>query len=223
MKEPFKVWKDIYQVGGPSISARADCCVYLMDADSELVLIDSGAGQSFDGLIQNIKNLDFDLDKLKSIIATHAHIDHVGSLANFKDKFGIEVIAHRLDAKSIETGEGVGAEWYGVTYEPCGIDVKLSEDEGRLEFGKHELRFLRIPGHTPGSIACYLDVGGKRVLFGQDVHGPYNLPRSNPSKAKKSLQKLLDLQADILCEGHSGIYRPKKEVEEYIKTYLESL
>jgi len=34
------------------------------------------------------------------------------------------------------------------------------------------------------------------------------------------LKKLLSLKADILCEGHFGIYQPAEEVERYIKSFL---
>lgn len=156
-------------------------------------------------------------------MVTHSHIDHVGSLTEFKKNFEVEIIAHELDAERIETGKNIGAELYGASYDPCKVDKKLRGENGTLKFGKHEIKFLHIPGHTPGSIGLYLDVGGKRVLFTQDVHGPYSLPGSNPSQAKKSLRKLIDLKADILCEGHYGIYQPKEEVRIYIKRYLNKL
>jgi len=78
---------------------------------------------------------------------------------------------------------------------------------------------IHIPGHTAGGIAVYVDME-KRVLFGQDIHGPYSLPGANRSKAKQSLQKLIDLEADILCEGHFGIYQSKEGVRAYINSYL---
>lgn len=223
MKNPFRVWKDVYQVGGSEISGPGDCSIYLIEVDEESILIDSGVGRSFDKLVRNIENLDLDPRKLKTLIATHNHIDHIGSLAKFKEKFGVEVIAHELDARGIESGRGIGAELYGAEYTPCKVDLKLSKKEEGLKFGKYELRFLHVPGHTPGSIVCYLGIKDKRILFGQDIHGPYNLPGADPIKAKKSLRKLIDLRADILCEGHFGIYRPKGEVEEYIRGYLEGL
>ena len=79
MERPFKVWKDVYIIGSSELSHPYDCCVYLLDAD-DLVLIDSGAGKSFDKLISNVEILGFAPKKLKAIIVTHAHIDHIGSL-----------------------------------------------------------------------------------------------------------------------------------------------
>jgi hypothetical protein len=38
---------------------------------------------------------------------------------------------------------------------------------------------------------------------------------------RRSMEALLDLKADILCEGHFDVYRTKKRVGEYIEDYLE--
>ena len=158
------------------------------------------------------------------MIVTHCHIDHVGSLAKFKQKYGAKIIAHSLDAEAIEMGKGIGAEAYGVAYEPCQVDVKLQGTEQKLVFGEQEFTAIHIPGHTRGSIALYADMGGKRILFGQDIHGPYSaMWGGEPEKAISSLQKLIDLKADILCEGHFGIYQPAGEVKHYIESYLRQL
>jgi glyoxylase-like metal-dependent hydrolase (beta-lactamase superfamily II) len=60
------------------------------------------------------------------------------------------------------------------------------------------------------------------VLFGQDIHGPFNKAfGSDIDLWKESMHKLLALEADILCEGHFGIYQPKEKVRDYIERYLE--
>jgi hypothetical protein len=46
---------------------------------------------------------------------------------------------------------------------------------------------------------------------------------AEPEKAVISLQKLIDLKADILCEGHFGIYQPANEAKSYIEGYLRQL
>jgi glyoxylase-like metal-dependent hydrolase (beta-lactamase superfamily II) len=221
--EPLRIWKDIYLVGDSELSHPYDCCVYLIDA-GDLVLIDSGAGRSFDELVANIGKLGFDPRKLKAVLATHAHIDHIGALHRFQEEYGVRVIAHELDADAIEDGRGTAAEAYGVSYVPCRVGVRLRGLEEVLRFGHHDLNVIHIPGHTPGSVAAYLDIDEKRVLFGQDIHGPY-LPHwgADRAQAKLSLQRLVDLKADILCEGHFGIYQPAGEVERYIQGYMDDL
>ena len=223
MTKPSKVWKDVYMVGGSDISHPYDCSVYLLDA-GDLVLIDSGAGMSFDKLISNIKQLGFDPKKLRTILVTHSHIDHIGSLHRFRKEFGVQIIAHELDADAIEGRGGVAAEAYSVVYTPCHVDLRIKGDEETLKIGKYEPKVIHIPGHTPGSIAAYVDIDKQRVLFGQDIHGPY-YPHwgADPALAKLSLQKLIALKADILCEGHFGIYQPASEVKRYIQQYVDSL
>jgi len=223
MSRPFRIWENIYIIGSSEISHPYDCCVYLIDV-GELVLIDSGAGRSFDRLVDNIMSLELAPEKISTVIVTHRHIDHIGSLAEFRKKYGARIIAHSLDAEAIETGRSTGADAYGVEYEPCQVDVKLEGAEEKLAFGGQAFTALHIPGHTKGSIAIYTDVGGKMVLFGQDIHGPYEaMWGGETDKAIISLQSLADLEADILCEGHFGIYQPAEEVKNYIEGYLRQL
>ena len=61
----------------------------------------------------------------------------------------------------------------------------------------------------------------KKILFGQDLHGPIIPGVSNYDDYQNSLRKILDLNADILCEGHFGIFQPASEVQRYINKYLD--
>jgi glyoxylase-like metal-dependent hydrolase (beta-lactamase superfamily II) len=88
------------------------------------------------------------------------------------------------------------------------------------DFGEQKIVCLHTPSHTPGSICIYMDKDGKRILFGQDLHGPLLEEfGSNIEDYGRSTKKLLDLDADILCEGHFGIYKTKKDVRDYILSY----
>ena len=221
--KPFSVCKDVYALGGPDITNPSDCCIYMIDAGGKLVLIDSGAGESFVQLVANIGSLGFDPQHLEAIIVTHAHIDHIGALAYFQKKYQVKLIAHELDVPAIETGKGTGAEFYGVRYQTCRIDTRINKTEEKLAFGPYQLSIIHIPGHTPGSLAVYVDIE-KRVLFGQDIHGPYLAAwGADIVQARTSLQKLIDARADILCEGHFGIYQPASQVKRYIEGYLHQL
>src|SRR5512136_539581 len=192
--DSLSVARDIYVVGGADLSHPYDCLVYLVDGGEEMVLIDTGAGEGYELIVDNIRSLVLRPERLKAVIATHSHIDHIGALCRFREEFGAQVIAHELDADAIETGVGCGAEYYGLGYRPCKVDVVLRGSDGVVRCGRHELKVIHIPGHTPGSVAVYLDAE-KRVLFGQDVHGPYFIKGANTEQAKVSLRRLMDLQA----------------------------
>jgi glyoxylase-like metal-dependent hydrolase (beta-lactamase superfamily II) len=220
---PIEIMKDIYLVGDSGMTDSRDCSVYLLNL-GELVLIDTGAGASIDMIIRNIEGLNLDPEKISTIILTHCHIDHVGGAHELRKRFGSRIIMHALDADVVEQGDNTmtAAYWYGINFSPLSVDVKLNSEEERLFFGEQEVVCLHTPGHSPGSISVYLDRGGKRVLFGQDIHGPFLAAfGANMSHWQKSMEKLLALKADILCEGHFGIFKPNKIVTEYIERYLE--
>ena len=136
----------------------------------------------------NILALGFTPEKLSAVIATHCHTGHIGSLAQFRQEYGVKIMGHKLDAEAIETGKWVGSEVYGVAYQPCPVETRLEKAKNNLCFGKHELTALHIPGHTHGSIVISVDIAGKRVLFGQDIHEPYEVAwGGDPSVAITSL------------------------------------
>ncbi len=223
MQGPFRVCDRVYMIGSSDISGGMDCCVYLVDA-GELVLIDAGAGKSTHRLVDNIQALGFMPGRLTTLIITHAHIDHIGSAADLRDRFNLRVIAHEKDAAAIESGKKVGAEHYGVRYRPCPVDEKLPGQLNELTMGAIAFKFMHVPGHTPGSMVVTMESERKTVLFGQDIHGPY-LPMwgGDPRLAVASLEKIMQSGADILCEGHYGVIRPADEVKQFIGEFLEEL
>jgi len=219
--KPYEIMKDIFIVGGPEITDGRDGCIYLLNL-GELVLIDTGAGWSVDQIIGNIKKLGLDPKNLTKIILTHCHIDHIGGVPEIKKRFGSKLYIHKLDAPPLETGDQVltAASWYQTTFPPTPVDVKFNLPEETLTIDEQKIVCLHTPGHTPGSIGIYLDKEGKRILFGQDLHGPLLSEfGSNLEDYGRSTKKLLDLDSDILCEGHFGIYKTKKDVKNYILSY----
>ncbi len=219
--KPSEIVKDIFIVGGPDITDGRDGCIYLLNF-GELILIDAGAGWSVENVIGNIKKLGFDPKNLSKIILTHCHIDHIGGVPEIKKRFGSQVYIHQLDAPPFEHGDPIltAAKWYQTSFPPTPVDVKLNSPEEMIRIGEQKIVCLHTPGHTPGSISIYLDKDGKRILFGQDLHGPLLAEfGSDIGDYGRSTKKLLDLDADILCEGHFGIYKTKKEVRNYILSY----
>ncbi len=223
MARAKEITAEVYQVGGDGLSRGEDCCVYLVDGGTESALIDTGAGRSASMIIDNIRAIGVELSSLKYIVVTHGHIDHIGGLAFLKEQLQAQVIAHQLELPAIEKGlpHLTAASWYGVKYEKVMVDQVLQGEEEIIKVGQLELVCLHTPGHTVGGISPYIDIGGKRVLFGQDIHGPFNEKwGSDLNQWELSMQKLIELKADILCEGHFGIYSPASAVRKYIEGYL---
>lgn len=223
MKGSKVVCDRVYVVGGPRLSSPEDCCIYLVDAGSELVLIDSGVGHGMNRIEENMRSTGLEPVRIWHIIATHCHIDHIGGLSGFVDKYGSKIIAHELDWAGIagENNELTAASMYGVEYRPVKVDMILKGELEKLKLGDLEFNFLHTPGHTPGSISVYIDTADGRVLFGQDIHGPFSSSWGSDMKQwRKSMEKLLALKADVLCEGHAGVYKGDK-IRKYIEAYLK--
>ncbi len=214
----------IYMVGGPDISYPEDATVFIVDCRGKLLMIDCGAGNSASLLIDNIKETGLDPRSISTLILTHSHVDHIGAVQYFREKYHCKVVAHDRDADAIEKGDPkrTAAGWYGVKLPQTTVDLRLKAEHEMLTIGNQEVHCLHTPGHTPGSIAVYLDRAGQRVLFGQDIHGPFH-PEfgSDIGDWRESMEMLIALKADILCEGHFGIYSPKAKVERYIRGYID--
>jgi glyoxylase-like metal-dependent hydrolase (beta-lactamase superfamily II) len=219
----FEIITGIFCVGGPDLSHPKDALVYLIKGEEKAVLIDSGAGEGSAVIWQNILELGVAPDQLVYLILTHGHVDHIGGTAFFKEKTDCRIVAHEADQEAIESGDPslTAASWYGVNLPRLKVDHVLKEKNEELPWGEKERIFcLQTPGHTPGSISPYMDRQGKRVLFGQDIHGPFSKAfGSNMSDWHHSMEALLALKADILCEGHFGIYRTPEKVRAYIEQY----
>lgn len=212
----------VYAVGGPELSSGDDCCIYLVDAGDELVLIDSGAGRGLDAVLGNVRASGYEPHLITHVIATHCHIDHIGGLAPLANLYGPKVIAHEMDRSGIEEirDDLTAARMYGVAYAPVRVDILMKGEEETLEIGDLDFNLVHTPGHTPGSISVYVDTRDGRVLFGQDIHGPF-MPSwgSDLAAWRRSMERLISLDADVLCEGHAGVYRGGR-VKKYIESYL---
>jgi glyoxylase-like metal-dependent hydrolase (beta-lactamase superfamily II) len=223
-KNSEEIISGVYLIGGSGITSADDAAIYLIDFAGDLVMIDAGAGRSSSQIVRNIEMLGFNPAAISNLVLTHCHIDHIGSAPFFKKQYSTNILIHELDAKAVESGDSrkTAANWYSTTFPPMAVDRKLKGEHEILKFGQEELHCLHTPGHTPGSISLYLDREGKRILFGQDIHGPFHKDFDSDIKEwKKSMQKLLALDADILCEGHFGIFYSKERVRSYIERYLE--
>ena len=223
MSKAKSICDSVYAVGGSGLSAPEDAYVYVIDAGSELVMIDAGVGYGKKRIEENIRSMGWQPAQIWHIVATHCHIDHIGGLYAWKEQYGPKIIAHEMDRAGIE-GENdllTAASMYGVSYKPVKVDLLLRGEEESMLLGDLEIHFLHTPGHTPGSISVYIDTKDGRVLFGQDIHGPFSDSwGSDLGQWRHSMKKLLDLKADVLCEGHAGVYRGEK-VGEYIRGYLK--
>jgi glyoxylase-like metal-dependent hydrolase (beta-lactamase superfamily II) len=219
-----KITSEIFQVGGGGLTSPEDAAVYLINIDDHAALVDAGCGGSVGQLIKHIQECGVALESIEYLLITHCHFDHTGGVKGLKDQLPQSiVVAHELEAPYLEQGDNdvTAARWYGATIQPFTVDKKLTGPEEDIELGERTIQAIHVPGHSPGSVVYLVESQGLKVLFGQDVHGPLDASlKSDRAAYKKSLELLLALEADILCEGHYGVIHGKDEVADFIRSFL---
>ncbi|MET9514276.1 MBL fold metallo-hydrolase [Streptomyces sp. NPDC002994] len=189
---------------------------YLWRDGDELTLIDAGNKDAAPDIEEAIRSLGLRPENIRRIVLTHCHRDHVGAAQELAERYGAEIVAHRLDAPVIRgeqpVPEPVLLDWerplyaHGLTVPPAPatrVD-REAEDGDLLGFGDGA-RVVHSPGHTDGSIAVHLPHHG--VLFtgdcvagvGQIMLGVFNTDRE---RALESLRRLAALAPSTACFGH---------------------
>jgi len=116
----------------------------------ETVIIDP-AGEE-DKLLALIKTEGF---KVKYILNTHGHSDHVLGNPKLKEVLNVPVCMHEADDRffSDQAVREKSSKELGLP-PPDPADIRL-KDEDIVEVGKLKIKVIHTPGHTPGSV-CYL-------------------------------------------------------------------
>ncbi|MBU0514313.1 MAG: MBL fold metallo-hydrolase [Proteobacteria bacterium] len=225
---PQEISRGVFLVAGGGLTDPADCLCYLVAAGDRSVLIDTGAGDSIGRIVKNVQAAGVAPSSVTHIVLTHGHADHVGGATEARDKLAAQLVAHAGDARAIETGDPrrTGAAWYGMSLPALTLDVTVEGEAYDLplsEAGDEILRLIHTPGHTPGSMCAVLDRDGRRVLFGQDIHGPFSADFDSDVAAwAQSMARLLELEADVLAEGHFGVFEGADQVAAFINQHLRA-
>lgn len=180
-------------------------CYIIQDENTkETMIIDPG------NVPQNlIEILDAMQVKIKYILLTHCHGDHIGGVSKIKEKYGGKVLIHTKDALglkdiSINLSTHIGLE-------PIILqeDARLNDGD-LLHVGNLEFQVIHTPGHTCGSISLYCEQ--EKMLFSGDTlfrgsWGRIDLPTSSFEDIIASItNKLIKLPADtIVYPGHRKI------------------
>lgn len=188
--------------------------VYLIVEDT-LTLVDTGLPGNTPAIGRYISRLGRRPDELKRVVLTHSHLDHSGSAAQLSALTGAKVLAHAAETEGgllIPGLSGTGGLVFRriaglMRVRPVPIDELLHEGDVIPVLGG--LKVLHVPGHTPGSICLFSESRG--VLFTGDImlnsggrlSQPLLMFQHDRELAEKSLEKLLPLDIQLCCFGHS--------------------
>jgi hydroxyacylglutathione hydrolase len=127
-------------------------CYILGDEETkEAVVIDPGGDEAAILDVLNHHKL-----KLKLIIDTHGHFDHVDANQPLKDATGAKIAIHAADAQMLAKPSSEAMFFTGNRLRLSQADILLQEND-ILTFGAYRLKVLHTPGHTPGGISLLLE------------------------------------------------------------------
>ena len=219
----MKILDNLWQVGGAEYTTVEDAAAYLVCFGEKAALIDAGCGNDREALFDNISEVLPPEAEIEYLLLTHCHYDHTGGAEAIRNRYGCKIVAHKLDATYLESGDNTvtAASWYGARMNPFKIDHKITGKEETFHVGNGNVTAYHCPGHSPGSLVYVTRIDSNCVLFGQDVHGPLEASfLSNREDYHRSLKFMLGLKADILCEGHFGIYRGTDNINRFVQSFL---
>ena len=170
---------------------------YVFSSDGEGIIVDpGGAAQKIIKATEGIK--------IKYILLTHGHFDHIFALKEVKDVLGAEVLVPEDDIEMLsDSRKSMGAP-YGFYHGVMPFDRELSEGD-EITFGNITLRALKTPGHSKGSM-CYF---GNGILISGDVLFKGTIGRfefENKNLMVSSLKKLFKLPGEtVVYPGHGDV------------------
>jgi hydroxyacylglutathione hydrolase len=182
---------------------QCNCSIFGDEESHEAIVIDPG-----DNIDQILVLLAKHALKVKAIVITHAHIDHIGGAAKLKAVTGAPVHMNASD-QELYDGLDMQAAWLQMkTPEKTSIDTE-ARDGDTLGLGDAVFHVLHTPGHTQGSISLWIPAENKLIagdtLF-RDSIGRTDLPGGDGRQILRSIRgKLLTLPDDAeVVPGHGG-------------------
>jgi len=164
--EAFRIAGNLYYVG------TYDLACYLITTSGGHILINTGLASSVPMIRSHIEALGFRFSDIKILLATHAHFDHVGGMAEIKKTTGAKMMINEKDAPVL--ADGGNSDYVfggrGSTFEPVKAD-RLLHEQDTVRLGGMQIIVLHHPGHTKGACSFLFDV--------KDEHRSYRVLIAN--------------------------------------------
>jgi glyoxylase-like metal-dependent hydrolase (beta-lactamase superfamily II) len=191
---------EIFPVG----PIQCNCSIVGDEATREAMVIDPG-----DEIETVLALLAKHTLRVKQIVITHAHIDHVGGAMKLRAATGAPILLNQNDYALLKMLDEQ-ASWIGMP-PPGTVEIDQSVTTGDLvKAGSHAATVLHTPGHTAGSICLYFPAE-KTLIAGDTLFagsiGRTDLPGGSMQKIMRSLRgTLLALPDDTrVVPGHGPL------------------
>lgn len=177
----------------------ANCFIVGCEETKEAVVIDPG-----DEVDKILIALAKNQLKVKYIVDTHGHFDHVGGNKKLKEATDADIIIHSADAPMLKQLSASASRW-GLRADDSPPPDRTVDEGDEITFGNVTLKVIHTPGHTPGGISLHADhcvfVGD--TLFSGSI-GRTDFPGGDFGTLISSIKdKLFKLDDDVIVyTGH---------------------
>jgi hydroxyacylglutathione hydrolase len=193
---------------------QCNCRLIVCPKTSEAALID--AGDEAKKILQNLKTVTLSNGlplKLKYLLHTHGHLDHISATREVKEALKTPVIALHKGDEPLYNQLKMQGQLFQLQYnDPLPVDHYLEEGEV-LKIGEMKLTMIHTPGHSPGSVSMRLHedsaIGLKETVLTGDTLFQSSVGRTDLWGADQDTmfrsikQRLLTLDGDTrVCPGH---------------------
>lgn len=182
---------------------QCNCSIFGDEKTGEAIVVDPG--DDISGILAVLAKHSL---KVKDIVITHAHIDHIGGAAKLKAVTGAPVHMNANDQDLYDHLDEQAAWLRTKTPEKTSIDTD-ARDGDTLALGDAVFHVFHTPGHTQGSISLWIPAENKLIagdtLF-LDSIGRTDLPGGDGRQILRSIEdKLLTLPPEtIVIPGHGA-------------------
>jgi glyoxylase-like metal-dependent hydrolase (beta-lactamase superfamily II) len=178
---------------------RANCYIVGSEAAKQGLIIDPGDDENH--ILSAVRESGLGI---KLLVATHGHIDHIGSIGVLKKALGAAVAIHKSDATALQ---GDGRFFWGESYGPPLYPDRLLAEGDTIDVAELHFQVINTPGHTYGGICLY----GHGVLFTGDTlfhNGIGSSPIGTGTRAQlinSIIDKLMVLPPEtVIYPGHGS-------------------
>jgi hydroxyacylglutathione hydrolase len=190
------------------------CNVYLVYDAEEWLLIDIGYEETVEDFVEIIRQIDFPLSRCKTLVATHADVDHIQGLAKAKQLLKTTVTAHPNAVKPLESGDTlitlaeIEAQNLKMAMPPVKIDHQVTDGD-IITVGSLEIEVWHTPGHTDSQLAFRI---GDVLLSGDNIYrdgciGAIDAHHGSDIKAfVSSLERIRDSDVKWLAPSHGPMF-----------------
>lgn len=187
----------------PAGAFQCNCSILACADSKDAIVVDPGGETT--RIAEIIAHYDL---TVRSIVHTHAHLDHIYCTRDVKEAHGGEICLHRGDT-FLYDGFAQQAKMFGWAPRPTAAVDRFIEHGDTLTLGKQQLEVIHTPGHTPGSVCFEVADGNRTVVFAGDTLfkgsiGRTDLPGGDSKQLLQSIKTRLysrNLDA-VVIPGH---------------------